>query len=224
MKQVTSLTAQCLLLQPGKPSYHSVASSCWQLGWATNWGQRDGKQSVKRVFFGIKEDDTLISSQQMKAALKAALSSFRGGYLVWAADKKLCNLQNTEKHRFVLFFLITHTLQVRQKPVVDETISFIDPSNRICCSAAEQRLWLKYLCSCVSVWKIKHREEAAHYLPSKSIWLLTVHLDQHEKQTTAFTYMPKCIAPYLDTDSSDFNNCSKKYLKQVFPSGCIVTQ
>lgn len=42
MKQVTSLTAQCRLLQPGKPSYHSVASSCWQFGWATNWRKRRG--------------------------------------------------------------------------------------------------------------------------------------------------------------------------------------
>lgn len=41
MKQVTSLTAQCRLLQPGKPSYHSVASSCWQFGWATNWREQE---------------------------------------------------------------------------------------------------------------------------------------------------------------------------------------
>ncbi len=37
MKQVTSFTAQWRRLHPGNPSYHSVARSCWQLGWATNW-------------------------------------------------------------------------------------------------------------------------------------------------------------------------------------------
>lgn len=41
--QVKSFTAQCFRLQPGKPSYQSVASSCWQFGWATNWGGRKKK-------------------------------------------------------------------------------------------------------------------------------------------------------------------------------------
>lgn len=34
---VMSFPAQWRLLQPGNSSYHRDASSCWQLGWATNW-------------------------------------------------------------------------------------------------------------------------------------------------------------------------------------------
>lgn len=60
-KQVTSLTAQCRLLQPGKPSYHSVASSCWQFGWATNWGWREAGIHRHEAWHQFMQDKEVIS-------------------------------------------------------------------------------------------------------------------------------------------------------------------
>lgn len=54
--QVRSLTTQCFRRHPGKPSYHRVASNCWQLGWATNCEEKKmlGIQSVwKKCIFTI---------------------------------------------------------------------------------------------------------------------------------------------------------------------------
>ena len=42
---VRSLTTQCFRRHPGKPSYHRVASNCWQLGWATNWEKKRTSQA-----------------------------------------------------------------------------------------------------------------------------------------------------------------------------------
>lgn len=92
MKQVTSLTAQCRLLQPGKPSYHSVASSCWQFGWATNWMERRRRwrdceetqfkcpldETNKCKNWAIKPETQHRSPASTKGVLKVSHLSFRG--------------------------------------------------------------------------------------------------------------------------------------------------
>lgn len=92
MKQVTSLTAQCRLLHPGKPSYHSVASSCWQFGWATNWMERRRRwrdceetqfkcpldETNKCKNWAIKPETQHRSPASTKGVLKVSHLSFRG--------------------------------------------------------------------------------------------------------------------------------------------------